>query len=62
MDILTELDVYRVFESNGNFTDSAVWNTGEAGDIFFIVTIFPVHSVGVSQEGDTFYYELNFTL
>ena len=35
MDILyAGLDVCHVFEWKGNLTDSTVWNTGEAGDIY----------------------------
>ena len=35
MDVLiTWQDVCHVFELNCNFTDSAVWNTGETGDIY----------------------------
>ena len=34
MDILNAgLDICNIFEWKGNLTGSAVWNTGEAGDI-----------------------------
>ena len=42
MDILMAgIDVFHVFEWKGNLAESKVWNTGETGDIYFLLMQLP---------------------